>query len=65
MAKILEDTCVKYDGTIRANNENIIQWSHGGDNFDKHEMVFKNGSVSFVDVDMVSSRLNNEYELAC
>lgn len=65
MAKILEDTTIKYDGTIRANNDNIIQWSYGGDNFDRHEMAFKNGNVSFVDVDMVSSRLNNEYELRC
>lgn len=63
MAKITEDVLTQYDGTVRSNNDNIIQWSYGGDNFDRHEMAFKNGNVSFVDVDMVSSRLNNEYEL--
>ena len=65
MAKLLEDIQVRYDGTVSGQNNNIIQFSYGGDSFDRNELSFnKDGKVFFIDPVRLAEKLNNEFELS-
>jgi DNA-directed RNA polymerase beta' subunit len=65
MVKVLEDVQVKYDGTVRNTNNWVVQWSYGGDGFDREKCSFLNstGNVFFSDVSRIAERLNNDFEL--
>jgi DNA-directed RNA polymerase II subunit RPB1 len=62
MIKCSEDVSVRYDGTVRMINDNIVQWQYGDDGFDRTNCAIRNGKINFCDVNSISSRLNNEYE---
>lgn len=65
MVKVLEDVQVKYDGTVRNTNNWVVQWSYGGDGFDREKCSFlpSTGNVFFTDVSRIADRLNNDFEL--
>lgn len=58
IVKLLEDTAVKYDGTVRNTENNIYQFSYGDDGFDATETFFKKGVGLSCDVSRLVSKLN-------
>jgi intein/homing endonuclease len=62
MVKVMEDVQVKYDGTVRNTLGWVINWSYGGDGFDRSECAFVGDSVTFCDPVKIADRLNNESE---
>jgi DNA-directed RNA polymerase II subunit RPB1 len=63
MVKVMEDVQVKYDGTVRNTLGWVINWSYGGDGFDRSECAFVGDSVAFCDPVKIAERLNNESEM--
>lgn len=63
MVKVLEDIQIKYDGTVRGNNDWVVDWAYGGDGFDRANCTINGNGIFFVDVEKVADRLNNEYEI--
>jgi DNA-directed RNA polymerase II subunit RPB1 len=63
LIKLSEDIQVAQDSTVRMGNGNVLQWSFGGDGFDRSNCAFKNGETTFCDVDNIANMLNNEVDL--
>lgn len=62
IVKLLEDTAVKYDGTVRNTEGNIYQFSYGDDGLDATETIFKKGVAQACDVGRMIEKLNLEFE---
>ena len=62
IVKLLEDTAVKYDGTVRNTEGNIYQFVYGDDGFDAAETIFKQGVGQSCDVARMIDRLNMSCE---
>lgn len=63
MVKIMEDLQVKYDGTVRNSSGNIIQWSYGGDGYDRSSTIIKNDEVEVCDISRLVEKLNTQHEM--
>jgi DNA-directed RNA polymerase II subunit RPB1 len=63
MVKVMEDVQVKYDGTVRNTLGWVVNWSYGGDGFDRSECSYNNDGVFFCEPSKIADRLNNEFEL--
>lgn len=63
MIKSMEDVQVRYDGTVRWENNNIIQFLYGDDGLDPSETVIIGGKNRICDVSRIVDKLNTEYEL--
>ena len=62
IVKLLEDTAVKYDGTVRNTEGNIYQFSYGDDGLDATETIFKKGIAQSCDISRIIEKLNLEFE---
>ena len=63
MIKMMEDLRVNYLGVVESSNNNkIISFDYGGDNYDGSKVIYKNGKPTFVDVESLCNRLNADYE---
>jgi DNA-directed RNA polymerase beta' subunit len=63
IVKLLEDTAVKYDGTVRNTEGNIYQFVYGDDGLDPAETIFKKGEAQVCDVGRLIDKLNLELEV--
>ena len=59
--KLSEDIQVKYDGTVRNSNGNIIQFQYGDDNLDASKTIVLNGKPQICDMKRLIQKLNNRY----
>lgn len=62
IVKLLEDTAVKYDGTVRNTEGNIYQFVYGDDGFDPSETIFLKNEAQVCDVTKIVQRLNISHE---
>jgi DNA-directed RNA polymerase beta' subunit len=63
MVKVMEDLCVKYDGTVRNSTGSIIQLCYGEDGIDGSKTVVINNEPQCCDVVRLAARLNLKHEL--
>lgn len=64
MIKLAEDIQIKYDGTVRNSNGNIIQFCYGDNNLDPVHTIFHKSSQPFAcNVERLVHQLNNRAEL--
>lgn len=63
MVKIMEDLQVKYDGTVRNSVGNIVQWSYGGDGYDRSNTIIKNETAEVCDISRLAEKLNTQFEM--
>ena len=61
LIKCFEDIQVSYGGIVSDTSGNVYNWAYGGDGFDRGLMSVKGGKTYFCDVDMIASRMNNNY----
>lgn len=65
LVKTLEDIRVVYDGSVRNNKGNIIQFLYGDDGFDAGNLQFTPGPTSnipsFIDIDADALDINTKY----
>jgi hypothetical protein len=60
---MMEDLRVNYLGVVESSNNNkIISFDYGGDNYDGSKVIYKNGKPTFIDVESLCNRLNADYE---
>ena len=62
IVKMLEDTSVRYDGTVRNTEGNIYQFVYGDDGFDAAETLFRKGVGQACNVQSIIEKLNAECE---
>ena len=62
MIKILEDSHIKYDSTLRNVSNQVISWAYGDDNFDRSKMVLVNDEPQFCDIGRMAENLNQKYK---
>lgn len=57
--KLSEDIQIKYDGTVRNSNNNIIQFQYGDDNLDGAKTIILNGKPQICDLKRLIKSINN------
>lgn len=62
MTKIMEDTGVRYDGTIRDGRNKIVQFLYGDDGLDRTKTLIRSDIPEVCDVSRICERLNDEVE---
>ena len=62
IVKLLEDTAVKYDGTVRNTEGNIYQFVYGDDGLDPSETIFRKGVGQVCDIGRLIDNLNLKHE---
>lgn len=60
MIKIMEDTSVRSDNTVRDGRGKIIQFAYGGDSLDRTKTIIRNDIPEFCDISRIVDKLNDE-----
>lgn len=59
--KLSEDIQIKYDGTVRNSNNNIIQFQYGDDNLDGSKTIILGGKPQICDLKRLIHSINNTF----
>ena len=62
MIKVAEDTSISYDGCVRNNGNNIIQFAYGNNYLNPSYTIIKKGKPLPLDVSRLIERVNFNYE---
>lgn len=61
--KVMEETKVHYDGTVRNGNSQIIQFAYGDDGYNGSQTIFKKGIPQVCDISRLVDQLNLQHEM--
>jgi intein/homing endonuclease len=62
MIKMVEDLRFGYSNLVTNASENVVQFMYGDDNFDASKLIKTSHGLSFIDINHVCEKLNNNIE---